>query len=176
MVADLLNSNVLLVKQAIARRIDKMGGPDPLNAVAGVAQKSQRDVAIENSFLALVGNRTIKLPPRLDPTVFLEKAVLQIYTWEKIHGGLPTNWGWLRFNDVEKAAKDVYQHAQAAHPQHFQFDDSYRQIAPNLLEKRDAPGRRVEIDHAMTANSVGGFNPDYIFANTGARPAVPTKW
>jgi hypothetical protein len=96
--------------------------------------------------------------------------VLQIYTWEK------TRTPYFPNTDFEKAVKKVYEDAKKTAPHHFGADHAYKQIDTNLLAKKQAPDRLVEIDTSLVSKSVNGFSTDYAYNNlTGARPLNPAR-
>lgn len=170
-VADILRSNLTLVKEALVRRIDKMGGPDKTNPVPGVPVNSARDQALQASMVSLINRRAITMPPGENPTTLFNKIVLQIYTWEK------TKTPFIASTPLQKVAKNVWEHAKAAAPHHFHANHGYKAIDTNLLVKKDAPDRIVEIDTALVASSRNGFSPEYSYSNAmGASPRIPSRW
>lgn len=167
-VKDLVALGPTLLGNAVGRRIAKYGGPD--STVPGLPMKhSARDTAIQTAMLALIQRGKIALGGN-SPTAFFEKIVAQIYTWEK--QGFPT----FPSGDLGKAALAVYKEAKATSPAHFTTDKTYAKVETNLLRKKDAPDRLVEIDAARIARSRGGFNPDYNFSLLGAAPIPAERW
>lgn len=166
-VKDLLGSGLTLVKHALQRRIDKYGGPDATQ-VGMPMTLSARDQALQTAMLALLGQRRITLVG--GPNEFFEKVVAQIYAWEK--QGFPT----FPSGDLAKGAKAIHEAAKAASPALFQTDKTYRKVETNLLAKKGAPDKLVEIDASLIAKSRAGFNGDYAFSVLGVDPTPSGRW
>jgi hypothetical protein len=89
-VVDLLQSRFELVKQAVARRVDKLGGPDlsKPNPVAAVGVMDERRKALKDSTSELLVSRRIHLPinqhglPQ-NTSAYCEDVANEIYRWEK---------------------------------------------------------------------------------------------
>lgn len=166
-VKDILNSQVVLVREALQRRITKMGGPGTHMAVNPTL--SARDNAIQTSFLTLHGQGRINVPSEPDPTKLFDKIVLQIYTWEK------TSTPIIASGDLAKGAKVVYDDVKKTSAHLFHTDKTYKKVEMNLLTKKDAPDKLVRIDNDLIAKSRKAFDTDYTYLNATGAHAVPTR-
>lgn len=74
-------------------------------------------------------------------------------------------------------AMGLYAHKKVLSRDYERQRDEHGNAIKNVLIKKNAPDRLVEIDQNRVIKSIGGFNPDYVYGDAaGARPQVPQYW
>ena len=171
---DVLGSRLSMVKEALIRRIHKMGGPDTEKPEKGIARLSERDALLMRSTVKLIKNGTLVPPPNVDFSKYPDQVALKIYTWEKTG---PPDFT-VPLDPLENAAKMVLEDAKREAPLYFvEEEGTYQAIHANLSVKTDAPHTRVEIDRTLVDKSRGGFCRQYLYTpHAGATPTTEAGW
>jgi hypothetical protein len=176
---DLLQSRLELVKQAVARRVEKVGGPDlsKPDPVMDDQFKGARREAIKDSTDALLSNRTIQVPiPKM--ATYWQDVANEIYRWEKTKTPPPRSDAGA--SSLHQNALKVLADAKRKKPHLFEKarTPSYNTTPyQNLLVKKDAPEQILEIDEEMVDKSLARFCPLYQYSTVlGAHPIPSGPW
>ncbi len=166
-VASILSSPLLNLRDALDRRSVKLGGPSTAAPLAKTAM-SPRDLALLNAYAGLCQAGVLIY----NQAVF-DKIIPKIYTWEKYRTGVPA----FTFSALDSAAKQVYQAAVAASPNLFGFSGNYKEKGTNLLVNRQSPDPNVRITAGRATASGAGFNTgQYAFDFRGAHPLTGARF